>query len=255
MRRQAMVYYKHILMLTLFLSSFSYTLTSVATPWKTLAPGIEYLDLDSNLFSPWSHIHVFRIDLKQNNLELVTAKSLSQPHASIDQFANESGALIAMNGGFFDHNYRPLGLRISQQKQYSPLKQISWWGIFYIKNQKPYLTRLNHYDTAQKVDFAVQSGPRLLINGRIPPLKNGLAERTALGITADGRVILLVTDNNLLTTTILANLMQAKPLNCIDALNLDGGSSSQLYAKIGDFSVIAHGFSNISDAIVVKPKK
>jgi uncharacterized protein YigE (DUF2233 family) len=183
------------------------------------------------------------------------AKALSQPHASIDEFAHFSKALISINGGFFDRKYQPLGLRISNQKQQSPLKRISWWGIFYIKDQRPYLTRLSQYDTNQKVSFAVQSGPRLIINNRIPSLKNGMAERSALGITPDEHVIILVTENNPLTTTTLAHLMQSSPINCTNALNLDGGSSSQLFAKMGYFSINVHGFSNISDAIIVKPKQ
>jgi uncharacterized protein YigE (DUF2233 family) len=237
------------------LIAFFFTLPAVADDWKPLAPGIDYIDLENSLLTPWSHIHVFRVDLKQNNLDLVMAKALSQRHASVNEFALFSKALISINGGFFDRNYQPLGLRISHQKQHSPLKRISWWGIFYIKENRPYLTRLSQYDTSQTVDFAVQSGPRLIINNRIPSLKNGLAERSALGITPDKRVIILVTENNPVTTTTLAHVMQSSPLHCTHAMNLDGGSSSQLFAKMGYFNVNVHGLSNITDAIVVKPKQ
>ena len=166
------------------------------------------------------------------------ANFLSQQHASVDEIAHFSKALVTINGGFFDHNHHPLGLRIGSQQQYNPLKRISWWGVFYIKDKKPYLSGLNNYKSNEHIDFAVQSGPRLLIHGRIPSLKPGRAERSALGISPDGRVIILVTENAPMTTT---------------ALNLDGGSSSQLYADIGSLQLNVHGFSNVSDAIVVKP--
>ena len=232
----------------------SSTTSVIAGNWRELTPGIEYLDLGANLLTPWSHVHVFRIDLKDNRLDLVMANFLSQPHASVDEFAHYSKALLTINGGFFDQNHRPLGLRIGNQQQYSPLKRISWWGIFYIKDQRPYISGLPQFKNDQPIDFAVQSGPRLLINGHIPSLKPGRAERSALGITADGRVIILVTDNMQITTTALAEIMQFPPLNCKDALNLDGGSSSQLHADMDSFQLNVHGFSNVSDAIVVKPR-
>lgn len=254
MRRQAIAYCKRVLAPALFLFMLLSTLPVMANNWLEAAQGIEYVDLGVNLLTPWSHIHVFRIDLKENQLGLVMANALSKPHASTEEFAQHSKALLAINGGFFDRNYNSLGLRISNQQQHSPLKRISWWGIFYTKNQKPFLSSIKKYEGEQQADFAVQSGPRLLVNGRIPSLKIGRAERSALGISPDGRVIILVTENTPMTTTALAELMRSPPLNCKDALNLDGGNSSQLYASMDSFQLNVHGFSNVSDAIIVKSR-
>jgi uncharacterized protein YigE (DUF2233 family) len=230
-------------------------LTATASSWKTLAPGIEYQDIGSNILTPWSHVHTFRIDLKKNKLDLITAQDLDRSQASVDQFAHHAKALIAINGGFFDKAFQPLGLRIGHHVQYSPLKPISWWGVFYVQQQTPHLAGFADYHPNQTIDFAVQSGPRLLINGQIPPLKLGHAERTALGITRTGHLIIVITDHAPMTTTGLAHFMKSSPLFCRDALNLDGGSSTQLYAQLGDVQINAHGFSDVSDAIVVKPLK
>jgi exopolysaccharide biosynthesis protein len=43
-------------------------------------------------------------------------------------------------------------------------------------------------------------------------------------------------------------------LGCMNALNLDGGSSTQLYAKTQDFSLSIPSFSAVTDAVVVVPK-
>ncbi len=223
-----------------------------ASPWRELAPGIEYTDLNASLLVPWSHIHVFRVDLNKNKLDLVMANDLSLHNAPVDAFAHHSKALIAINGGFFDQNYHPLGLRIGNQHQHSPLKRISWWGIFSVKDHTPHISSLSQYTNNNQVEFAIQSGPRLLVKGKIPALRPGFAERSALGITPDNHVIILVTNNSPLTTTSLAELMNASPLNCVDAINLDGGSSSQLSANMGLFQINVHGFSNVSDAVVVK---
>lgn len=241
-------------LLTATLLLLFFTNHAVATDWRKLAPGIEYQDLDGNFLTPWSHIHAFRINLKDNQLSLITAADLSREHASVDEYAQHTKALLTINGGFFDRNYKPLGLRIYNKHQKTPLKNISWWGVFYTKNQKPYLTSASQFNKNSQIDFAIQSGPRLLINRRIPPLKPGRAERSALGITHDGRVIILVTDNMPMSTTELAQLMKAPPLNCQNALNLDGGSSSQLHAQMNSFQLEVHGFSNVSDAIIVKTR-
>ena len=222
--------------------------------WRQLDKGIEYQDLDRSYLTPWSHIHAFRIDLQYNQLGLVMAPDLAGQHASANEFAEHSKALITINGGFFDKNYQPLGLRISQGKQHSPLKKISWWGVFYVRNNKAHVSGVHQFSADKNIDFAVQSGPRLLINGQIPALKAGRAERSALGITRDGRVIILITDNYPISTGELAAIMKSEPLNCVNALNLDGGSSTQLHAEIQSFGLDVHGFSNVSDAITVKAR-
>lgn len=233
-----------------------FSLPSQASPWRHVAPGIDYLDGIDKPMTRWSHIHVFRIDLNQNQLDVVMAQSFSKTYASAQQFARHSHALISINGGFFDRNSHSLGLRVSHQKTISPIKNISWWSIFYTKAGVAHISSLRGYQHQIPVDFAVQSGPRLLKKGRVTPfLKAGIAERSALGITKDGSVILIVTEGSPISTSDLAHLMRSSPLNCTDALNLDGGSSSQLYARLGKFRVNAPGFSYVSDAIVVKPRE
>lgn len=222
-----------------------------ADEWKEVSDGIHYLNLHENLLTPWSRIHVFKINLEKNHLHLVSARQLSQTHASVNDFSNLENALIAINAGFFDENYAPLGLRINNHKQYSKIKKISWWGIFYIKNNKPYITNIKNFDHSSKINFAIQSGPRLIINGKIPSLKKGHAERSAMGINDKKEVILLVTENSPISTTTLAKTMKAYPINCQYAINLDGGSSTQLKANFDSLKLYIRGFSNVSDAIVV----
>lgn len=226
-----------------------------AEQWQHLSTGIEYRDLEGGLFNPWSHVHVFRIDLTQNQMELVSAESIAMKNASADQFVEHSQGLIGINGGFFDKQFRPLGLRINHKKIKNPVKPISWWGIFYIKNNKAHLSSMSQFRSHQDIDFAIQSGPRLIINGKIPSLKPGIADRTALGITQEGKVILLVSNSASMSTKQLAQLMKSPPLSCVNAINLDGGSSSQLYAHIHSFKLNVHGFSNVSDAIVIKKRE
>ena len=106
--------------------------------------------------------------------------------------------------------------------------------------------------------MAIQAGPRLIINHRIPSLKDGDAERTALGITKNNQLIIVVTEKNPMSTTRLAEIMRRSEdkdgLACQYALNLDGGHSTQLYANVNDFSLQLPGFSTIPDALIIVSK-
>ncbi len=224
-----------------------------AYAWQAIAPGIEYQDVSSNsiINIAHTHIHAFRIDLNHNKFSLALAKEQNKEAFFVDNLKKKAAANIAINGGFFDKEYHPLGLRISNNKQYNSFKNISWWGIFYISNNKPHISPAHNFNTNPNISFAVQAGPRLVIDGNIPKLKPGYAERTALGITKTGKIIILVTQNTPISTTELAKIMQSPPLECENALNLDGGSSSQLFVNLLNFKLNVSGFSEVSDAIVV----
>lgn len=226
----------------------------VLATWRNLEPGIEYLHLPYQFLSPWSHIHALRINLNYNFFSIVTASELLQLSAAVTEYTEKTAALIAVNGGFFDHNYKPLGLRITARHKKIPLKSISWWGVFYIEHNRPHVISMKAFQNNNQIDFAIQSGPRLLIKQQIPELKSGIAERSALGITKDNKIIIVVTENAPLSTTKLAEIMRASPLNCQDAINLDGGGSSQLNVQINHFNLHVPGFNNVSDAIIIKAR-
>ena len=251
MTRQTIAFIKQCVKTTFSIYILLTSTNACAQGWETIAKGIEYRDLGLNILTPWSHIHAFRIDLKNNQLDLSLASDLNKKHASVDELTTLLHGLIGTNGGFFDAEHHPLGLRIGHHHQYSSIKPISWWGVFYVAHQTANIAKYSQINP-NDLEFAVQSGPRLIINGQIPSLKPGIAERTALGITKDGKVILLVTDHMPLTTRALATLMKSFPLSCYQALNLDGGSSSQLFAQTGMFQRNVPGYAQVTDAIVVK---
>lgn len=229
--------------------------TVVATPtyWRQLQPGIEYAKLTRLSGFHLGYVHAFRIDLTHNRLQLAIAEDHRDKIATVADLAEQDQAIIGINGGFFSQELRPLGLRISDYRQRNPLKSTPWWGIFYVLNQQPSIISRNQFRPSNQIQFAIQSGPRLLIKGKIPTLKGGVDTRTALGTTPDGKVVIAVTDHLMLTTAALARVM-ASHLGCDYALNLDGGSSSQLYVNTGKFKLAVPGLSAVTDAVLVIPK-
>jgi len=236
-----------MLIITCFLSTIVY-----AKSWQSIEPGMDYIDIRYQSLSQWSHIHAFRIDLQKMQLSVCMAKDLPVHDASAQAFRQYAHGLLAINGGFFNPSKTPLGLRIRDNEVLNPLRPISWWGVFYIKQRQAKITTPNSFRSKKNIEFAIQTGPRLLVDGQIPHLRPGYANRSALGIDAEGRVIVVVTENLPIATTDFARILKNPPFNCNDALNLDGGSSSQLYAKMPDFKLDVPGFAQVSDAIIVK---
>ena len=220
--------------------------------WRRLSPGLDYTVIHPISNSSREKVHAFRIDLKQYKLSLVLANRYQQRSFFVSPTAAKMNALIAINGGFFSPSFQPLGLRIKNSEVLHPLKNTSWWGIFMIQGDRARILAKQSYQYSKKIDFAVQAGPRLVIDGDIPKLKGKVAPRSAVGITTKGRVIIVITENLSLTTTQLAAIMKQN-LGCNNALNLDGGSSSQLYAHVGNFDLNIRSIRPVTDMIIVTP--
>src|SRR3990167_2731580 len=224
------------------------------TRWISLTKGIDYATISPNPAFPLQKIHAFRIDLLKYRLSLIVAKNYHQPSFFVTQAGSLINALIAINGGFFSPDFQSLGLRVNKGDILSTTKNTNWWGIFVIKKNRATIVSKSNFHYSKEIQLAVQAGPRLVINGRIPPLRGNLAERSALGITKEGKVIITVTQNIALGITQLANIMSASEKNgglgCYNVLNLDGGSSSQLYAHIGNFTLQIPSIRPVADMIV-----
>jgi len=220
--------------------------------WRPLSPGLDYTVIHPFPNSSREKVHAFQINLNRYKLSLVLAQNHQQRSFFVGPTAEKMNALIAINGGFFSPAFQPLGLRIKNSEILQPLKNTSWWGIFMIQGGRAKILAKQAYRYSKKIDFAVQAGPRLIVDGNIPKLKGKVAQRSAVGITKKGRVIIVITENLGLTTTQLATIMKQN-LACDNALNLDGGSSSQLYAHVGEFDLNIRSIRPVTDMIIVTP--
>lgn len=240
--------------------AFGFSSTFAATPgnttWEPLQTGLAHIKLTKTEAPVLNtgHLDGFKIDLKNFDLQLVTTEDVNQENTSVRTLARSVQGILAINGGFFTPEFKLIGLRIQNGNRLSPLSSTSWWGVFYIKDDQAYITSQSRFREKDKaIRTAVQSGPRLLVNGKIPKLKPGSAERSGVCITDDNHVVLAATTNAPLSTTDFAKLLKTF-FSCRQALNLDGGQSTQLYARLPRFYLYTRYFSNIIDALVAIPK-
>lgn len=223
--------------------------------WRELAPGMAYAKLTIGSSESPGFLHAFKIDPAKYRLDCLLAKDLGEKAAPVQTMAKRAKALVAINGGFFSGNLEPLGLRIQNGRERAAMKRVSWWAIFTMNGNAPRIVTHDHFAANGATRMAVQSGPRLVIDGSIPSLKEGDARRTALGITRRGEVIIAVTEQTTISTRTLAEIFRRKPtaggLDCPNALNLDGGSSTQLYANIKGFTLDLPALAPVTDAVAV----
>lgn len=225
-------------------------------PWAALEADLEYRKVAVAAASGESGgvIHFFRIDPKRWQFKLLNARDFGRDSATIKFLAQEGRVRLAINGGFFGADYKPLGLRISDGRQQNAVRNVSWWGIFAIVLGKPQVYALRDYAPAAAPSFAIQAGPRLVVNGSIPTtLKEGVDPRSGMGYTSEGLVVMAVTDKAWLSLTEFAQWMRSSEGGgCSHALNLDGGHSSQLYYSGRLFTTISvENASTIVDGIGV----
>lgn len=238
--------------LLLFLLFIISTTPVFAENWKKIDNGLHYKKLTVKDSEDEYYLHAFKI-----NPRLYKIEPLITPTQSIQAIAKSHNALLAVNANFFDTNNKPLGLVTINRVEKNKFKNISWWGILCMNGKWLSIKHSSQYKKGA-CSNAIQAGPRIVINGNIPKLKNETSRKTAIGINKKGEMIIVASSSRIPIKT-LANSFRKKEteggLDCPNALNLDGGSSSQLYFSANDFELSLPSFVGIPVSLIVKKKK
>ena len=168
--------------------------------------------------------------------------------------------LCGVNGGYFDTEFKPIGLRVAGGTTFSPLRHARLiTGILLQSDRGIDVVRAGEFSRRKKIIAALQSGPFLVEgNKRIRGLNDTqLARRTFAGIAADGRVLLGICSDVSLAE--LANILATAPIAADSkirrAMNLDGGSSSAFWFAREDGSAFSiPGRKPVRDFVAVVPK-
>jgi exopolysaccharide biosynthesis protein len=210
--------------------------------WQPLVPGLEYRS-----FSPWpdSRVHALRLDLREPGLRLEVSSPQSRG-LPMDHRAAASAAVASFNASFFDRNFVPRGLTVSQGEVWSPVLEAaaSPWLACDVAQR----CQINFTDTAglapADVVNAVAGTPWLVRAGQVRSAADDARcaalcarphPRTAVGLAGQGRWLLVVLAEGRrppvagVALVPLSQLM--RDLGADDAINLDGGGSSTLWLQ------------------------
>lgn len=139
-----------------------------------------------------------------------------------DLIAKGKKLLFAMNGGMYLKNYMPQGLYIENGKILAQLDSVEeGYGNFYMKpNGVFYLDSANQpeicltkdFKYKKKIRFATQSGPMLLINGKIHSKftfeSKNIHVRNGVGILPNGNLLFAMSKEKSIFTILLLSLSQ-----------------------------------------------
>lgn len=158
----------------------------------------------------------------------------------LDELMGANGCLAGVNGGYFHPDATPLGWVVSAGREIHPFEQHRLLsGLLTVRGGQVALSRPAEFKLTTALSDALQAGPFLIDRGRPTP---GLdprkpARRTVVLIDRAGRYGLAATT----TPLTLAELAEAlatpgvvHELRLARALNLDGGSSTGLWARLPD---------------------
>ena len=201
----------------------------------------------------------YRADLRRTPLRLYWRDGQQRRYGSLghlrDALAAQGQQLVfAMNAGMFRPDFSPQGLFIENGILQSPLDTARGAGNFYLlpngvffttADNRAHIVETAHFRAGREVCYATQSGPLLLIDGRIHlAFRPGSANRqirNGVGVLPTGEVLLAMSSAPVSLYDFAAYFRRA---GCRQALYLDGFVSrtyapAQHWTQLdGDFGVI-----------------
>ena len=153
---------------------------------------------------------------------------------SLGAMMRHEKCLAGINGGYFDENFAPLGLRIVNGQMIAPLQRARLiTGVLTASRRGVQIVRSREFSRRVEVTAAIQCGPFLLDRGQpIGGLNDSRpARRTFAATTSSSHALIGVCSDLSLAelAKTLATPSLADDLKIERALNLDGGSSSAFW--------------------------
>ncbi len=196
--------------------------------------------------------HAFKIDLDVAELRLIPAGD-PPLRRTVEQIVAPYPVVVAVNASFFDKEGRAMGLAVDEGRVMALSNRRSW-GALVIDGKQGRIMLGADIQNPLDHRLIVQGLPRLLVGGKVQQLKPQIAERTA--VCAGGNIVVLVVSTKVEATAFarfLADPPDQGGLGCWDALNLDGGPSTQLVVKLPARALSLPGGWGVPNALVVVP--
>jgi uncharacterized protein YigE (DUF2233 family) len=186
---------------------------------------------------------VCTVDLRREAVRLFWKASDGVPYAYLRELPRVTSAgrlLFATNAGMFDPDGRPVGLYVENGRELVRANtrtgrgnfHMQPNGVFYVAGQTAgVLDTMTYLRLRPRADFATQSGPMLVINGRLHPrfTFEGASRkpRDGIGIVNPSTLAVAISDGEV-SFGEFGRLFKDR-LRCSNALFLDGGIVPSLY--------------------------
>ncbi|MEI8292514.1 MAG: phosphodiester glycosidase family protein [bacterium] len=202
------------------------------------APGMEIIETHCVNGTQTARVTALCFNDKNHTLRVIDSPSPGS--ATLANTLRNAKVLGGVNGGYFHEDFRPVGLVISDGKTLNGFERAKLLsGVVGVKSDGHVsILRSGDYDSAKfQLHQAIQCGPMLVEDGHAVAGLNGdrIARRTVVAKGMGGQAALVYISSVSLADAArilaLPSILDTwKPQN---ALNLDGGSSSGLWACNG----------------------
>ena len=221
---------------------FLFVLSTAHAQWRQIssesepspARGLEhrYLVVEDSSSGDRASLELAIFSTKSCRLKIVDRAA--EPRPDLDDAMNDGNFLAAVNGGYFDPEYRPIGLRIVDGKMITPLQKARLLsGVLSAAGKKIQILRVSEFSLSQKPDTAVECGPMIVDLGKsvrgLESTKS--ARRTFAAVGGDKAVLGFCSDVTLADLSNILPIVSIPEFKIQRALNLDGGSSSAFWFK------------------------
>ena len=228
-----------------------------STATDSLPAGAHFVESELENDGATVRLHGVRLDDRKVHLVVV-----DNPVESTERLADamQSGGFFAgVNGGYFHPDFTPVGLEISDGKEVHPFERAKLLsGVFAVIGGRPKLERSSEFQSSSKVTQALQAGPFLVSNGEVTAGLNDTRRARRTVIATDGKsawVMLLLSPVTLAgAAEILSTPGAIEGFRVVRALNLDGGSSSALWAATGSKPFYFREYGSVRNYIGVRAK-
>ena len=232
--------------------------------WEEALPGllVREMVIPASGKSDEARAVVVRLDPQRFLIRVIYQPD--QPR-QVSAWRQSSGALVTINGGFFQADHTTAGLIISAGDASGvsfdqTIGPETAPGMFSVTNGVPNIRDLNEraYDPKiDELDEAVQGFPILIRDGAPGQftLPDRVAWRTVVGLDSKGNVYLINISRGEVSLVRLGNwLSNESGLGLTAALNLDGGPSSGMVIHAGNVSAALDSISSVPSVIAVFPR-
>src|ERR1700693_1620174 len=156
---------------------------------------------------------VCEVDLRRHAIRLFWKRADGTPYARLSALPQaldkpSDRLMFATNAGMFDPAYKPVGLYVENGRELVRANTRSGWGnfhmkpngIFYVAGEKAGVLETGAYlKQPLPPDIATQSGPMLVINGRLHPrfvhANVSLKQRSGVGVRDAQTVVFAISDD------------------------------------------------------------
>ena len=231
--------------------------SSQSEPWS--AKGVEhrYVVAEESGSGERASLELAVFSTKSCRLRIVDQPT--EPRVELKEAMSRGNFLAAVNGGYFDPEYKPIGLLIVDGTMIAPLQRARLLsGVLSASAKKVQISRVAEFLITQKPDAAVESGPMIVDLGKaVRGLEStraarrtfaavGAGDRAALGFCSD---VTLADLSNILAVVVIPEFKIQR------ALNLDGGSSSAFWFKRANGSAFSISEEKlVRDFVAIVPK-